>query len=301
MPITDISTSEQKMTTTRLGYIGPGIMGKPMIDNLQKAGYPVTVYARRESQRKSLADAGWSVVNTPADVARQSDIIFICVSDTPDVENVIFGENGLSEGLAAGKLVIDMSTISALETREFAKRLADIGVNFLDAPVSGGEHGAISGTLSIMVGGTDESFARAKPYFEILGQNIVHVGASGAGQTAKACNQVLVAQTINAVAEALALAGKAGVDPAKVREALLGGFANSKILEVHGQRMLDDNYTPGFKAKLHQKDMHIVADMANTLGIELPGANLTTEQMDVLVAQGMGELDSAALRKLIAD
>lgn len=289
------------MTDIQLGYIGPGIMGKPMINNLKKAGHEVTVYARRAQQREELRDEGWDMVDTPAEVGRRADIIFICVSDTPDVETVLFGENGLSEGLSEGKLVIDMSTISALATRDFAAKLAEQGVDFLDAPVSGGDQGAINGTLSIMVGGSDAAYARAKPYFGILGGNIVHVGSSGAGQTAKTCNQVLVAQTINAVAEALALAEKAGVDPSRVREALLGGFANSKILEVHGQRMLDNNYQPGFKAKLHQKDMHIVADMANALGLDLPGVHFTTEQMDLLVAKGFGELDSAAMRELIED
>lgn len=287
------------MTTTQLGYIGPGIMGKPMIENLQKAGYPVTVFARRAEQREALREQGWNIVDSAAAVAEAADIIFMCVSDTPDVEATLFGEKGLSEGLSHGKLIIDMSTVSALATRDFAEKLKEQGVQYLDAPVSGGEKGAIDGTLSIMVGGSEESFNRAKPLLDILGGNIVHVGAVGAGQTAKACNQVVVAQTINAVAEALALAEKAGVDAGKVREALLGGFANSKILEVHGKRMLDDDYQPGFKTRLHQKDMHIVADMANALGLDLPGTNMTTDHMDLLVAKGFGELDSSVMRRLI--
>lgn len=289
------------MTAQRLGYIGPGIMGKPMVEHLLAAGYPITVFARRAEQRQALTESGWNVVDSPAEVAKQADIIFICVSDTPDVETVLFGQSGLCENLSQGQLVIDMSTVSALATRQFAAKLLESGVDYLDAPVSGGEQGAIDGTLSIMVGGSDDAFARAEPFFELLGKNIVHVGASGAGQTAKACNQVLVAQTINAVAEALALAEKAGVDAAKVRQSLLGGFANSKILEVHGQRMLDDDYAPGFKAKLHQKDMHIVNDMATALGIHLPGSRFTTELMDRLVEEGMGDLDSSALRRLIKD
>lgn len=289
------------MTTTQLGYIGPGIMGKPMIENLKKAGYPVTVFARRAEQREALREQGWDVVDRAAEVARSADIIFMCVSDTPDVESTLFGDDGLGEGLSEGKTVVDMSTISALATRDFAARLKESGAHYLDAPVSGGEKGAIDGTLSIMVGGSEESFNRVKPMLDILGGNIVHVGGVGAGQTAKACNQIVVAQTINAVAEALAFAAKAGVDAGKVREALLGGFANSKILEVHGKRMLDDDYQPGFKTKLHQKDMHIVADMANALGLDLPGTNMTTEHMDLLVARGFGELDSSVMRRLIED
>jgi len=283
------------MSELKIGYIGLGIMGRPMALNLLRAGYPVCVWARRPESMAPLVEAGAVQGSSPADVARASDVVFTNVSDTSDVEQVVLGDQGTIEGAQPGSLVIDNSTISAIATRSIAERLAVAGVDMLDAPVSGGEQGAISGNLSIMVGGKPEAFARAKPLFEVLGKNIVHVGDVGAGQIAKACNQVVIAQTMTAVGEALLLARAAGVDPAKVREALLGGFAYSRVLETHALRMLEDNYQPGFKAKLHYKDMRIVMETAHELGLGTPGAAYAAQLLNALVGGGDGELDSTAL------
>lgn len=274
-------------------------MGRPMIENLRKAGYPIVVYARREEVRTTLGAEGISTVNTPSAVGEKAGIIFSCVGDTADVEAVLLGKNGVIETAASDSIVIDMSTISPQATRKIAAKLARKNIHMLDAPVSGGEQGAIDGRLSIMVGGQKEIVEKIQPLFEILGENIIHVGDHGTGQIAKACNQVLVAQTITAVAEALALAEASGTDPAKVREALLGGFAYSKILEAHGQRMLDNNYQPGFKTKLHAKDMRIVMETAESLALDLQGAKLATKHLEKLIQQGDGELDSSAIRKCI--
>jgi 2-hydroxy-3-oxopropionate reductase len=220
------------------------------------------------------------------------------VSDTSDVEQVILGDNGVIEGVQAGSVVVDMSTVSPSATRAMAERLRAAGAEMLDAPVSGGDIGAHDGTLSIMVGGPEQAFERVRPLFEVMGKNIVHIGGNGAGQVCKACNQVLVAQTIAGVGEALLLAASSGVDAAKVRDALLGGFAYSRILEVHGKRMLDDDFTPGFKAALHQKDMRIVLEAANELGIALPGAAQVAQFLNALVGEGQGDLDSAAIYRI---
>jgi len=220
------------------------------------------------------------------------------VSDTSDVEQVILGDNGVIEGVQAGSVVVDMSTVSPSATRAMAERLRAAGAEMLDAPVSGGDIGARDGTLSIMVGGPEQAFERVRPLFEVMGKNIVHIGDNGAGQVCKACNQVLVAQTIAGVGEALLLAASSGVDAAKVRDALLGGFAYSRILEVHGKRMLDDDFTPGFKAALHQKDMRIVLEAANELGIALPGAAQVAQFLNALVGDGQGDLDSAAIYRI---
>lgn len=287
------------MTQAKLGFIGPGIMGQPMVLNLLKAGHTVAVYGRTPARLKPLAEAGADICASPADVAKAADIIFTCVSDTPDVEAVIFGDGGIVHGAKAGRVVVDMSTISAEATRDFAKRLENSGIDMLDAPVSGGESGAIAGTLSIMVGGKESVFARVQPYFAAMGKNIVHVGANGAGQVAKSCNQIVVAVTIEAVAEAMLLAEKSGVSGAKVREALLGGFAASKILEVHGNRMLSDDYKPGFKTTLHRKDMGIVLDNARSLGLMLPAAILATGHLDAVMAAGEGDQDSSAIFKAL--
>ena len=282
-----------------LGFIGPGIMGQPMALNLLKAGHAVAVYGRTPARLAPLADAGAQIYASPADVAKVADIIFTCVSDTPDVEAVIFGDGGIVYGAKAGSVVVDMSTISANATRDFAKRLESRGIDMLDAPVSGGESGAIAGTLSIMVGGKEDVFTRVQPYFAAMGKNIVHVGSNGAGQVAKSCNQIVVAVTIEAVAEAMLLAEKSGVSGAKVREALLGGFAASKILEVHGNRMLGDDYKPGFKTTLHRKDMGIVLENAQSLGLMLPGAILATGHLDAVMAAGEGDQDSSAIFKAL--
>lgn len=278
-----------------IGFIGLGIMGKPMALNLCRAGYTLNVHARRAEMMQPLVEVGAIACDSPRAVAERSDIIFTIVSDTPDVEQVILGENGVIHGAKAGSLVIDMSSISALTTRTIAQSLAAKNIEMLDAPVSGGDKGAIAGTLSIMVGGKVEQFQRALPLFEAMGKNIVHIGDNGAGQIAKTCNQVLITQTIVAVGEALLLAKAAGVDPANVRQALLGGFANSRILDLHGQRMLDHAFEPGFKLKLHQKDMRIAMQTIQELGLSMQGTALASQYLNVLVGAGQGELDSAAL------
>lgn len=285
--------------TENIGFIGLGIMGRPMALNLLKGGHRLWVHARRPESMEPLVQAGAMPCRTPAEVAERTDVIFTMVSDTPDVEEVILGENGVLAGARAGAVVVDMSTISPTATVRIARRLAEAQVHMLDAPVSGGERGAIDGTLSIMAGGKPEVFERMQPLFELLGKNIVHIGDHGAGQITKACNQLVIAQTVAAVAEAFALATAAGVDPARVRQALLGGFANSRVLEVHGQRMLERNFTPGFKARLHQKDMRIALETAQQLGIAAPGTALATQYINALVGAGHGELDSSAMAMII--
>lgn len=284
----------------RVGYIGLGIMGTPMALNIIKAGFELTVWARREAACAPLVEAGATQVASPAALAAQVDLVFTNVSDTPDVEEVILGAEGIIHGAHPGLIVVDNSTISPDASREIAARLAQVEVDFLDAPVSGGDVGAKAGTLSIMVGGQVESFNKVLPVLQACGQNIVHIGAVGAGQVCKACNQVLVAQQMAAVGEALMLAKAMEADPAKVREALLGGFAQSRILDIHGQRILDNNFAPGFKARLHNKDMHIALHAATSRGLELPGATLAAEHIAEMVDSGLGEEDSSAMCKVIA-
>jgi 2-hydroxy-3-oxopropionate reductase len=281
--------------TEKIGFIGLGIMGCPMALNLCKAGYAMWVYARRPELMGPLVAVGATACTSPQAVAEHTDIIITMVSDTTDVEEVILGEYGVIQGLEVGNLVIDMSSIAASMTRHIAATLEVLGVEMLDAPVSGGETGAIAGNLSIMVGGDAAQFARARPLFDVLGKNIIHIGDHGAGQIAKTCNQVLISQTIVAVGEALLLAKAAGVNPANVRQALLGGFANSRVLELHGQRMLDHDFAPGFKAKLHQKDMRIALQTAYELGVSMPSAAIATQYLNAVVGAGLGELDSAAI------
>ncbi|WP_205881913.1 NAD(P)-dependent oxidoreductase [Leeia aquatica] len=281
------------------GCVGLGIMGRPMALNLLKAGVPVTVYARRPEAAAPLQAAGAGVASSPAALAACVDVLFINVSDTPDVEQVLFGDQGISQGARPGLVVVDMGTSSPSQTQAFAARLAQQGVQLLDAPVSGGEVGAINGTLTIMVGGEAEAFARALPLFQHMGKTITHVGGSGAGQVAKACNQIVIGGTVLAVAEAMTFAKRQGVDAAKVREALLGGFAQSKVLEVHGQRMLDDNFKPGFKGRLHQKDMNIVMAEALALNLGLPLSAQVLQYLNALVGSGEGELDSSAIYHLV--
>jgi 2-hydroxy-3-oxopropionate reductase len=283
------------MLETQIGYIGLGAMGRPCAINLLKAGYPVNVWARREASMTPVTAEGGVACATPREVAERSRVIFTNVSDTGDVEQVVLGENGIIEGAQPGTVVVDMSTISPAATRAMAQRLAEKGVHLLDAPVSGGEQGAIGGKLSIMVGGNEDAFKQVLPILQVMGHNIVHIGPSGAGQVTKACNQVVIAQSMAAVGEAFLLAKASGVDPARVRQALLGGFAGSKVLEVHGQRMLDGDYRPGFRAALHKKDMRIVMEAAEELGVALPGAALATQFLNTLVGQGGGEMDSAAI------
>ena len=284
----------------RVGFIGLGIMGAPMARHLLETGFPLTVHSRSPAPVDALVSDGAVRATSPAEVAGVSDVVITMLPDTPDVEHVMLGDDGVAAGAVAGALVIDMSTIDPGPARVIAGRLGQHGVEMLDAPVSGGERGAIDGTLSIMVGGHDGAFARAQPILQVMGKNIVHVGPSGAGQITKACNQLVVAATIEAVAEALVLAERSGVDPAKVRDALLGGFAGSKILEVHGQRMLDHAFEPGFRARLHRKDARIVLDAAQAAGSPIPAFQVVAAQLDRLVDEAdRGDLDHSALFTLL--
>jgi 2-hydroxy-3-oxopropionate reductase len=259
------------------------------------------VHSRSAPPVDALVGEGARRATTPAEVASASDVVITMVPDTPDVELVLFGEAGVAEAAAAGSLVIDMSTIDPIRTRAFAERLAEHDVAMLDAPVSGGQVGAEAGSLSIMVGGPDEAFARARPLFEAMGSTIVHVGPSGAGQVAKACNQLVIASAVEAVGEAFVLAAKAGVDPAKVREALLGGFASSKVLDLHGQRMLDHAFEPGFRSALMAKDGRIVVSAAEGLDAPIPGFRAVAERLEAMLLAGRGDLDYAALVTLLED
>jgi 2-hydroxy-3-oxopropionate reductase len=277
-----------------IGFIGLGVMGRPMALNLLAAGYPLVVHSRSPGPVAELEAAGARSAESPRDVAHGVNILITMLPDTPDVELVLFGERGAATSLRTGSLLIDMSTIDPIATRAIAGRLVERGVEMLDAPVSGGERGAIDGTLAIMVGGPYTSFQRAGPIFDVLGR-AVHIGEAGAGQLTKACNQLIVATTIETVAEAFVLAAKAGVNPVKVREALLGGFASSRILEVHGQRMLDRDFNPGFRATLHRKDASIIASTAASLGVSVPAFAAASHALERLVEGGGGGLDHSAL------
>ncbi len=281
-----------------IGFVGLGIMGKPMARNLLRAGYPLVVSNRSQGPVDELVAEGALRGGSPREVASRSQVVITMLPDSPDVESVVLGADGVAQGLAGGALFIDMSTIAPASARSVAEALRKREIDALDAPVSGGEQGAKNATLSIMAGGSEAAFERAKPIFEALGKNIVHVGPSGAGQVTKACNQIVVGVTIEAVAEALALAEASGVDAAKVRLALLGGFAQSKVLEVHGQRMLDRNFDPGFKTKLHRKDMNIASNAGDERALDLVAAKLVRERFDELIARGEGERDHSALRTL---
>jgi len=285
----------------RVGFIGLGLMGSHMARNLLRAGHELTVHSRSPAPVDALVAEGAARASSPAEVASASEVIVTMLPDTPDVELVLFGPGGVFQTVAEGSLVIDMSTIDPIATRRFAERMAGRGVGMLDAPVSGGDIGARDATLSIMVGGTEADVARAQPLFEAMGKNIVHVGASGAGQIAKACNQLVLAGTLEAVGEALVLAAKAGVDPAKVREALLGGFAGSRVLEVHGQRMLDGNFAPGFRAELMHKDARIVVAAARELGVSIPAFERIEAELARLVRDRGGDVDYSALVTLRED
>jgi 2-hydroxy-3-oxopropionate reductase len=283
------------MTLERIGFIGLGLMGQPMTRNLLKAGYSVTVFNRSRSAMETLASEGATISNSPIELAQQVDVVISCVSDSPDVEEIVLGQSGIVHGVRSNMLYIDMSTIAASVSRKIYDMLKAKGVSALDAPVSGGDIGAQQGTLSIMVGGDAAAFDRALPILQVLGKNIVHIGDAGAGQITKACNQIVVAMTVQAVAEALTLAKKSGVDAAKVREALLGGFAQSRVLEVHGAKMLDRNFNPGFKLDLFRKDMNLVLQTARELNLPLMGSHQIAPLMDALLAQGKGELDFIAV------
>ena len=278
----------------QIGFIGLGIMGRPMALNLKAAGHTLVV-PDRPSLQDDVREAA-TVVGDAAAVAEASDVIILMVPDTPDVERVLFGPHGVAEGLAAGKLVIDMSSISPIATKGFAARINALGCDYLDAPVSGGEVGAKNATLTIMVGGPEAAFERARPLFASLGKNITHVGPeNGAGQTCKVCNQIIVALNIQAVGEALTFARKAGADPARVRQALMGGFASSRILEVHAERMINRTFNPGFRIRLHQKDLNLALVAAREMGMALPNTAMAQQMFSVVAAQGGAELDHSAL------
>jgi len=281
-----------------LGFIGLGIMGLPMAGHLRAGGHRVHVYARRRSASE-LSALGFSPCTSPRQVAERGETTILMLPNTPDVESVLFASQGVAEGLSAGKTVIDMSSISPIATREFAARLAKHGVDYLDAPVSGGEGGAKAATLTIMVGGKSETFERSRPLFGLMGKTITLVGDVGAGQTAKVANQIIVGLTIEAVAEALLFASRAGVDPAKVRTALLGGYASSRILEVHGERMIRRNFEPGFRLELHQKDIGIALEGARALQLSLPHTASCAQMMNAASALGWSELDSSVIAEVL--
>ncbi|GCB06624.1 2-hydroxy-3-oxopropionate reductase [Ralstonia sp. SET104] len=276
-----------------IGFIGLGIMGAHMARSLIKGEHTLIV-SGKHSVPDDLRSRATVVANSAA-LAQAADIIIAMVPDTPDVADVLFGEDGVAQGLAAGKLFIDMSSISPIETQAFAKRVETLGADYLDAPVSGGEIGARDATLTIMVGGKDAAFERAKPLFALMGKNITHVGDSGAGQTCKVANQIIVALTIEAVGEALLFASKAGADPARVREALMGGFASSRILEVHGERMIKRTFDPGFRIELHQKDLNLALEGARKLGIALPNTASAQQLFSVCAANGGKAWDHSAM------
>jgi 2-hydroxy-3-oxopropionate reductase len=283
----------------QVGFIGLGLMGRPLALHLARAGHTLHLWARRPAALEPFRDVAAKAHVSAAEVAQHADIVFTMVADAPDVRDVTLGENGIAAGAKPGLIVVDMSTINPNAAREIGAALAEKGIEFLDAPVSGGEVGAINAALTIMVGGKPEVFQKVKSLFEKLGKSVTLIGDMGAGQVAKACNQILTGVGVVAVAEAFNFAAKNGVDVTKVREALLGGFAYSRILENHGQRMIDRNFKPGFKAWMHQKDLRIVMEEAHRLGLMLPAAAATAQLFNAIVGSGMGEDDSIAALKLL--
>ncbi len=278
----------------KIGFIGIGIMGAPMAGRLLDAGHELFVNDIRPISQ-ALLDKGATKAVSAREAAEMGEVVIVMVPDTPDVEVVLFSENGVADGLSDGKIVVDMSSISPVETKEFAEKINALGCSYLDAPVSGGEVGAKAGTLTIMVGGDQTIFDKVKPLFELMGQNITLVGKNGDGQTCKVANQIIVALTIEAVAEALLFASKAGADPAKVREALMGGFASSKILEIHGERMIKRTFDPGFRITLHQKDLNLALSNARKLQMALPNTATAQELFNSVAAQGDSGLDHSAM------
>lgn len=282
----------------KLGFIGLGIMGTPMAGHLRAAGHELFVTTRSKLPQ-ALLDAGAVACSSAAEVARAAEVIFTMVPDTPDVQKVLFGENGVAAGLAPGKTVVDMSSISPIETQAFAKQIEALGGEYLDAPVSGGEVGAKAASLTIMVGGKAEVFERVQPLLALMGKNITHVGKAGDGQIAKVANQIIVALNIEACAEALLFASKAGADPEKVRQALMGGFASSKILEVHAGRMIQRTFNPGFRIALHQKDLNLALQSAKSLGLSLPNTATAQELFNACAANGGAGWDHSAMVKAL--
>ena len=281
-----------------VGFIGLGIMGKPMVANLLKGGHTLWL-ASRSGVPQELLTAGGKTCASAKEVAQKSDVIITMVPDTPDVEKVLFAKDGVAEGLAPGKIVVDMSSISPIETKAFADRIRKSGADYVDAPVSGGEVGAKNAALTIMVGASEAAFAKVRPLFELMGKNITLVGEVGAGQICKVCNQIIVALNIEAVGEALLLASKAGVDPGKVRTALMGGFASSRVLEVHGERMVKRTFDPGFRIELHQKDLNLALSSARALKMSLPNTATAQELFSACQAQGGGKWDHSAMVKAL--
>jgi 2-hydroxy-3-oxopropionate reductase len=279
---------------SKLGFIGLGIMGTPMAAHLIKAGHTLYLHTRSKVPAELLS-GGASACASAREVAEKADIVFMMLPDTPDVEKVLFGEQGVAAGVSKGKTVVDMSSISPMDTKVFAQKINALSADYLDAPVSGGEVGAKAASLTIMVGGPEAVFERVKPLFELMGKNITLVGGNGDGQTCKVANQIIVALNIAAVGEALLFASKAGADPAKVRQALMGGFASSRILEVHGERMIKRTFNPGFRIGLHQKDLSLALSGARALGVGLPQTAGAAQLMQVCSANGMQDLDHSAL------
>ena len=284
---------------SKIGFIGTGIMGHPMAANLQKAGHSLFLSAHHDAAPADLIAAGAVALANPREVAQEAEFIIIMVPDTPQVEDVLFRADGVAAGLSPNKVVIDMSSISPSATKAFAARVNEHGAQYLDAPVSGGEVGAKAATLSIMVGGDSQAFARALPLLQSMGKNITLVGGNGDGQTAKVANQIIVALNIAAVGEALLFASKAGADPAKVRQALMGGFAASRILEVHGERMIKRTFNPGFRIGLHQKDLNLALAGAKAIGVALPQTAGAAQLMGACAANGWDQLDHSALVKAL--
>ncbi len=282
----------------KVGFIGLGTMGRPMAGRLLEGGHQLFVHSRKPAPPELLEKRAQDC-RSGKEVAGNSEVIILMVPDTPDVEAVLFGKDGVSAGLSARKTVVDMSSISPIATKEFARRINDLGCDYLDAPVSGGEIGAKQGTLTIMVGGPEPVFERVKPLFELLGKNITLVGGNGDGQTAKVANQIIVALTIEAVAEALLFASKAGADPARVRKALMGGFASSRILEVHGERMINRTFNPGFRIELHQKDLNLALSGARSLKMSLPNTATCQELFNACAAQGGAGWDHSAMARAL--
>jgi 2-hydroxy-3-oxopropionate reductase len=279
---------------SKVGFIGLGIMGAPMAGHLQAGGHHLFALTHHNVP-EALVAGGAKVCANGKEVAQNADIIITMVPDTPDVEKVLFATNGVAEGLASGKIVVDMSSISPIETKEFAKRINALGCEYIDAPVSGGEVGAKAASLTIMAGGTDAAFAKVKPLFELMGKNITLVGSNGDGQTCKVANQIIVALTIEAVGEALLFASKAGADAGRVRQALMGGFASSRILEVHGDRMVKRTFDPGFRIELHQKDLNLALNSARKIGVSLPNTATCQELFNACVAHGGKAWDHSGL------
>jgi len=282
-----------------IGFIGLGTMGAPMAGHLQQGGHQLHVVKHRSPLPEEILAGGAREHANAAEVAQNSEIIMMIVPDTRDVGDVLFRDGGVAQGLSAGKIVVDMSSISPIETREYARRINELGCEYLDAPVSGGEVGAKAATLTVMVGGRQETFDKVRPVFELMGKNITLIGDNGAGQTAKIANQIVVALTIEAVGEALLFASKAGVDPGRVREALMGGFAGSKILEVHGERMVKRTFDPGFRIELHQKDLNLALSGARSMGLSLPNTATAQELFNACAGQGWAGLDHSAMAKAL--